>query len=70
MIPETLAIVLINRCNSNLADLSCKIVKSGIFFLNQSGMIGSKACTLRYVLRCAATNTLPIKFKLTFELYL
>lgn len=67
-IPETPDIFLINRCTLNLADNLCKIIKIGIFFFNQSGRIGSKACTLRHVLRCAATNTLLVKFKSEFEL--
>ena len=69
MIPGIPDIFLINRCNGNLADNLCKILKFGLFFLNQSGIIGSRACTLRHVLRCAATNTLPVMFKSEFELY-
>jgi hypothetical protein len=68
VIPGTPGFLLSNHCNSNSANNLCKILKSDIFSFDQSGIIGSLGCTIRHVLRCAATNTLPVKFKREFEL--
>jgi hypothetical protein len=70
MLSGTPGFLLSNHFPSNSANNLCKILKSDIFFFDQSGIIGSIACTIRHVLRCAATNTLPVKFKRKFELAL